>query len=188
MKNSSSLCNSADSLLLIVDIQPTLTDAMPEDESEQMLKNTSALLHAASILEIPILLTEQYPKGLGPTDNTLLEQLPTSAKRFEKTGFSCCAAEKFLDTVEITARTQIVTVGQEAHVCVLQTALDLQNKGLSVFVAEDSICSRKQEHKFFALERMRQNHITITNYESVIFEWLRDASHPHFKEISNLIR
>lgn len=183
-----SLCNAADSTLLIVDIQPTLTAAMSEQESEQMLNNTMALLSAADILEIPVLLTEQYPKGLGITDESLLGKLPSTAKKFEKTGFSCCAANGFIEALENDGKSQVVLVGQEAHVCVLQTALELNNRGLSVFVAEDSICSRKQEHRFFALERMRQNNITITNYESVLFEWLRDASHPHFKEISKLIR
>ncbi len=188
MNNRNSLCNAADSALLVVDIQPTLTAAMSEDEGEQMLNNTGVLLDTSGILNVPVFITEQYPTGLGSTEDILLEKLPASAKKFQKTGFSCCAAEGFIEALKDSGKSQIVIVGQEAHVCVLQTAIDLKSAGLSIFVAEDSICSRKQEHRFFALERMRQNNITITNYESILFEWLRDASHPHFKEISKLIR
>lgn len=182
------LCNAADSALIVIDIQPTLTAAMPENDAEQMLLNTGVLLETADALQIPVLLTEQYPKGLGETEQTLLEKLPSSAEKFSKTGFSCCAANGFHSTLDKTEKKQLILVGQEAHVCVLQTAVELSSAGFSVFVAEDSICSRKQEHRFFALERMREAGITITNYESVIFEWLRDSSHPNFKEIAKLIR
>ncbi len=188
MNNRTSLCNAADSALLVIDVQPTLTAAMAEEEGEQMLNNVRVLLNTADILNVPVLLTEQYPKGLGSTDENLLERLPANAKKFEKTGFSCCAADGFIDTLKQSGKSQVVMVGQEAHVCILQSAMDLKDAGFSVYVAEDSICSRKQEHRFFALERMRQNDITITNYESVLFEWLRDASHPKFREISKLIR
>ena len=188
MNDRNILCNAANSALLVVDIQPTLTAAMSEEEGEQMLNNTGVLLDTSGILNVPVFLTEQYPNGLGSTDNILLEKLPVSAKIFQKTGFSCCAADGFNEALKNSGKSQIVIVGQEAHVCVLQTAMDLKNAGYSIFVAEDTICSRKQEHRFFALERMRQNGITITNYESVLFEWLRDATHPHFKEISKLIR
>ena len=86
------------------------------------------------------------------------------------------------------ARKQIILAGLEAHVCVLQTALELLHNGYQVYVVEDAICSRKAEHKFYALQRMQQQGITITNYESVLFEWLRDASHPDFRSISGLLR
>ena len=93
-----------------------------------------------------------------------------------------------MESLEQTGRKQVVVVGQEAHVCVLQTAVELTQAGYAVFVAEDSVCSRKQEHRFFALERMREADVTISNYESVLFEWLRDSRHPNFKELSQLIR
>lgn len=188
MTKQNSLCNAADSALIVIDIQPTLTAAMPENDAEQMHVNTGVLLQAADALQIPVLVTEQYPKGLGETEQTLLDKLPSSAEKFSKTGFSCYAAKGFRPTLEKTGKNQLVLVGQEAHVCVLQTAMELSNFGFSVFVAEDSICSRKQEHRFFALERMREAGITITNYESVLFEWLRDSSHPKFKDLTKLIR
>ncbi|MGH8558318.1 MAG: hydrolase [Methylococcales bacterium] len=182
------LCNAADSLLIIIDIQPALTAAMSENDAEQMLANTIVLLRAAEALQVPVLLTEQYPKGLGETDPKLLEHLPASAEKFKKTGFSCCAAEGFRSVLEKSGKKQLVLVGQETHVCVLQTAVELSDSGYSVFVAEDSVCSRKQEHRFFALERMRQAGIHITNYESVLFEWMQDSTHPRFKELAKLIR
>ncbi len=188
MSNPIPLCSATDSALVVIDIQPTLTAAMPESDAEQMLANTIVLLQAADALQLPVLLTEQYPKGLGETEQNLLTYLPASAEKFQKTGFSCCAAEGFRDALEKAARKQLVLVGQETHVCVLQTAFELDSLGYSVFVAEDSVCSRKQEHRYFALERMRQAGIHITNYESVLFEWMRDSTHPKFKELAKLIR
>ncbi|MGH8477461.1 MAG: isochorismatase family protein [Methylococcales bacterium] len=188
MTQSNLLCNAADSALIVIDIQPTLTAAMPEKDAEQMLANTIVLLQTANALQVPVLLTEQYPKGLGETDPTLLDHLPTSAQKFTKTGFSCLAAGGFPEVLEKIGKKQMVLVGQETHVCVLQTAVQLNELGYSVFVAEDSVCSRNQEHRYFALERMRQTGITITNYESVLFEWIQDSIHPKFKELARLIR
>jgi nicotinamidase-related amidase len=188
MHQPPTLCDAARTLLLVVDIQPTLTAAMPDQEAELMLNNTESLLQAAGTLGIPVLLSEQYPKGLGTTEPSLLEQLPAGTEKFEKTGFSCCAAAGFVKAVADAGRDQIVIVGQETHVCVLQTAFDLLNRGLTVFVAEDAVCSRKSTHKLFALERMRTGGATITNYESILFEWLRDAAHPEFKTLSKLLR
>lgn len=182
------LCHAAKSLLLVVDIQPRLADAMSEEEREQMLDNAGMLIQAANVLAIPILLTEQYPKGLGETHAAILEHLPDNTQRFEKTGFSCCAAGGFNEALESASRQQVILVGQEAHVCILQSALELHHRGFQVFVVEDAICSRKPNHKIYALERMRRAGITITNGESVLFEWLRDAAHPQFKELAKLIR
>lgn len=188
MTHPISLSNAADSVLIVVDIQPTLTAAMPENDAEQMLANTIVLLQAAAALEIPVLLTEQYPKGLGETEASIMESAPASTTKYQKTGFSCCAAEGFRGTLEKIGRKQLILVGQEAHVCILQTAFELKTQGYSVFVAEDSVCSRKQEHRYFALQRMAIAGITITNYESVLFEWMRASTHPKFKELAKLIR
>lgn len=188
MSTHPALCSAADSLLLVVDIQPTLSEAMPEDEREQMLTNTGALLEAASTLDIPVLVTEQYPKGLGGTHQSIVDKLPATHQRFEKTGFSCCAAEGVELALQQYNRDQIIIVGQESHVCVLQTAMDLEQLGKQVFVTEDAVCSRNPKHKFYAIERMRRAGITISNYESILFEWLRDAAHPHFKKLAGLIR
>jgi len=188
MDNQPDLCYPETSALLVVDIQPTLTTAMSEEEGEQMLHHTGALLQAASALEIPVFLTEQYPNGLGRTDQVVMDNLPANTYKYEKTGFSCCAADGFDAALKKSGRNQVILVGQETHVCVLQTAFDLCHQGYRVFVVEDAVCSRKQTHKFFALERMHRSNVTITNHESVLFEWLRDASHPQFKTLSKLLQ
>jgi nicotinamidase-related amidase len=188
MSTHPNLLSINNSLLIIVDLQSKLSAAMPETEAELMTANIRSLVEAAGLLSIPALLTEQYPKGLGATNTTITELLAQDTLIFEKTGFSCCAAEGFTDTVANTDRKQIILVGQEAHVCVLQTALELIHFGYQVHVVEDAICSRKAEHKFYALQRLQQNGATLTNYESVLFEWVKDSKHPEFKKISSLLR
>lgn len=182
------LLSENNSLLIVVDIQSKLSAAMDERDATQMTTNTCRLVEAAGLLNIPVLLTEQYPQGLGPTDSAITDLLSEDTLIFDKTGFSCCAADGFTETIASTERKQIILVGQETHVCVLQTALELMDLGYQVYVAEDAVCSRKAEHKHYALQRMKQQGATITNHESVLFEWLRDAKHPEFKRISALIR
>lgn len=182
------LLSEQDSQLIVVDLQTKLSAAMPEAEAELMTANTGSLIKAAGLLNIPVLLTEQYPKGLGFTDPAISSILLDYTLIFGKTGFSCCTANGFTDALVSTNRKQIILVGQEGHVCVLQTALELIHHGYQVHVVEDAICSRKAEHKFYALQRMQQQGATITNYESVLFEWVRDSTHPEFKSISGLLR
>jgi len=182
------LLDSETSVLLIVDIQTKLVRAMPDNAAEAMLKNTCHLIEAANLFNIPILFTEQYPKGLGPTVESLAAKLNSDAIRIEKTAFSCCAADNFNDILKGTSRNQIVIVGQETHVCILQTALDLLQQGYQVHILEDAVCSRKAEHKRYALQRMQQHGMTISNSESVLFEWLKHARHEHFSAISQLLR
>ncbi|MEQ1529139.1 MAG: isochorismatase family protein, partial [Methylococcales bacterium] len=168
--------------------QSKLSVTMPANDGKAMIANTVSLLKSSDILKIPVLLTEQYPKGLGPTDSVIVDNLPATAQIFAKTGFSCCLAEGFNQALEKHARRQIILVGQESHVCILQTAVELLQLGYQVHVLEDAVCSRKPEHKFYALKRMQQQGVIISNYESVLFECLRDANHPNFKTISNFLR
>ncbi|MGZ8219667.1 hydrolase [Methylomagnum sp.] len=186
--NPASLCSAENSLLVVVDMQIRLLSAMPETERGAIVKTTEILLQAAQAMDIPVIYTEQYPKGLGPTVPAIMERLPATAKVVEKSGFSCCAADGFLDALNSTGRNQVILVGQEAHVCVLQTAMDLLGQGFPVFVVEDGVCSRSMTHKHNALMRLREAGVVISNSESVLFEWLRDAAHPDFKTISNLVR
>lgn len=188
MPTHANLLSANNSLLIIIDLQTKLSAAMPEQEAELMTANVSSLVQAAGLLNIPVLLSEQYPKGLGATDTTITELLSEDTLIFDKTSFSCCAADGFIDTVASIDRQQIILVGQEAHVCVLQTALELLHLGYQVHIVEDAICSRKAEHKFYALQRLQQHNATLTNYESVLFEWVKDSTHPEFKKISGLLR
>jgi nicotinamidase-related amidase len=182
------ICTAESSLLLIVDIQASLTAAMPQSTAENMLTSSIRLVKSADFLKIPILLTEQYPRGLGSTDAKLASLLPKTTRNFEKTGFSCCTASGFDNALENSQRKQIILAGMEAHVCILQTALELLARDYQVYVVEDAVCSRKAEHKSWALHRMQQLGITISNHESVLFEWLKDARHPDFRAISNMLR
>ena len=188
MSTLTNVCNIEHSLLLIVDMQHKLSAVMPEIDAQMVLDNCINLLHAADILKIPVLLTEQYPQGLGPTDSELSKHLPEQSRNFEKTGFSCCASKNFTQALADTRCSQIIVAGQECHVCVLQTTLELLHLGYQVFVVEDAVCSRQARHKHNALQRMQQQGAIISNHESVLFEWLKDASHPAFKAIARLVR
>ena len=160
---------------------------MPKDVVQGMLSCTGKILDAAKILQVPVLLTEQYPQGLGPTEARIVNKLPDNTQQFSKTGFSCCAATGFQDKLQAMNKQQLILVGMESHVCVLQTALELLQNGYQVYVVCDAVCSRNIEHKLNSLQRMQQLGITIINYESVLFEWLRGSHHPDFKKISALL-
>jgi nicotinamidase-related amidase len=188
MNTHPTLLKNLDSVLVIVDMQGKLSAVMPENAAQAMHENTVSLLEAAQKLTIPVLVTEQYPQGLGQTEQSVRDALPNNAPIFEKTSFSCYGASGFMSALENTKGKQIILVGQEAHVCILQTALDLATHDYQVHVVEDAICSRKAEHKFYALQRLQAQGVIITNYESVLFEWLRDAAHPDFRDISSLLR
>ena len=188
MTTHPNLLDIDNSLLLIVDIQDRLTSVMPEGNAEDMLENSVRLIDAANLLNVPVIVTEQYPKGLGATVESIRVKLNESTPHFEKTGFSCLAADNFQDALEKTARKQIIIVGQETHVCILQTTLELMQQGYQVHIVEDAVCSRKAENKFYALQRLQAQGATISNFESVLFEWLKNSQHKHFSTITALLR
>lgn len=181
-------CSRAESLLVVIGLQQRLGDAMPGKVLNRVLLNTSLLARAADLLDVPLLQTEQYPRGLGPTHEMVAAALPTGTPLFEKMSFSCCGADGFLAAVDRAQRRQVVLVGMEAHVCVLQTALDLTAAGLVVFVVEDAVCSRRLENYQNALDRLRQCGVGVVSAESVVFEWMGSAEHPQFKTIQSLLR
>ncbi len=182
------LSRTADSRLLVVDAQTRLAAAIAKTERERAFRNTGLVLDAARVLGVPTTVTEQYPKGLGSTDAAVSCHLPADAQIFSKTTFSCCGAEGLLSTLSAEHRSQIVLVGMEAHVCVLQTAFDLHARGFQVFVVEDAVCSRNPANQANAMDRLRQGGVIVTNAESVLFEWLLDASHENFRQVSALIK
>ncbi|HKK05675.1 MAG TPA: hydrolase [Gammaproteobacteria bacterium] len=185
------LCQAARSQLVVIDVQERLASAMDKKVREHLLDNTARLIQAAGLLEIPVRRTEQYPKGLGPTEPALAElltEIPTGAP-VEKTAFSCCAVDEFNAAVDSSPeRHQIVLTGMESHVCVLQTALELQAAGRQVFVVADAVCSRSKANHKNALRRLASAGVVVSNTESVMFEWMRDAKHPQFKAISKLLK
>lgn len=174
------------SQLLIVDVQTRLIGVMPEADMAVCLKQSGILAQAAALLAVPIILTEQYPKGLGHTDPALMAHL-TGVLPVEKTAFSCLAEAKVKRQLS-RDRSQIVLAGMEAHICILQTAMDLMSMGKQVYVAEDAIISRQPANKANAIARMREAGCIISNTESIVFEWLGRAEGDAFKAISKLIR
>ena len=182
------LSDKNNSVLVIVDVQTKLAAAMPADELKNVLRTSNILLRAATTLEIPVLATEQYPQGLGSTHPDIKSQFPDNLVTVSKTCFSGSDSEVFLESLSETGRKQVVLVGMEAHICVLQTAMGLRDHGYQVFVPGDGVCSRSVNHKRNALNRMINNGIQISNVESVLYEWLQDANNNHFKELSTLIR
>jgi nicotinamidase-related amidase len=184
---SPALCRAEASQLLVVDVQPRLAAAMPDADRQRTLRNLGVLLEAAQALQVPVIATEQYPKGLGATEPPIAARFPAAVRLFTKTSFSCCGADGFLAGLA-PGRPQVVIGGMETHVCVLQTAFDLHARGLQVFVVGDAVCSRDPDNRQDALERLRQGGIAITSTESVVFEWLRDAAHPQFRTLSALLK
>ncbi len=183
-----SLCEADNSQLVIVDVQQRLVAAIPAESLKLMTKNIALLLDTAAVLGIPMLCSEQSPAGLGSTVTAIAEHLPGDAEKIEKTCFSCAGSEVFQQRIENSGRRQIVLAGMESHVCILQSAVQLVQQGLEVFVVEDAVCSRKEIHHRNAMQRMRQAGVIVTNIESVIFEWMRDARHEYFRKISALLK
>ena len=181
-------CLGESSVLLMIDIQQRLGQAMPAKVLKRVVSNSTLLADAAKLLGVPIFYTEQYPQGLGPTLEELAAMLPSTAARFEKTAFSSLGAPEFAAALAALNRSQVIVVGMEAHVCVLQTALDLASRDYDVYVIEDAVCSRRLENYQNALDRLRQSHITVASAESVVFEWLVDARHEHFKSLQAQLR
>lgn len=181
------MANSENSVLMVIDIQERLTTAMPPGVRDRVIEQVSILLKAAECLSLPVVVTEQYPKGLGPTEVALKQLLHADTPVVEKTQFSSAAVSEVSDFLKNSGRKQVFLAGMETHICVLQTALGLLNQGYEVFVIEDAVSSRAKGNQFNALQRMRLAGAVITNVESVLFEWLGDASHPAFKKLSKLI-
>lgn len=180
------LADRARSQLVLVDVQEKLCGAMVPELLAPMLKQCSLLLQAARLLAVPVIHSEQYPQGLGPTRQEFAPWL-TAEQRIEKTCFSCCDSAAFCALLD-DARDQVILAGMEAHICVLQTALALQAQGKQVFVAEDAVLSRDPANKANALSRLRQAGVVVSNSESIAFEWLRVAEGDAFRQISRLVR
>ena len=184
--NNPLVCHQELSQLAIVDVQEKLCSVMEPAALTSVIKNCGILLQAAQLLDIPALHTEQYSKGLGPTVADLQAWLPPESA-IAKTCFSCCDEPAFSTRLH-RDRSQIILAGMEAHICILQTALQLQASGKQVFVVEDAIVSRREANKQNALSRLRHAGVIVTNTESVVFEWLKVAEGDAFKQISKLVR
>ncbi len=181
------LCDISASQLVIVDVQRKLVGAVPEEFVRPMIKAAAMLLDAAAILAVPVVCTEQYPQGLGETIQALAARLPDGVERLAKTTFACSGEPAFAVALD-GARNQVVLAGMESHVCILQTALALRAQGREVFVVEDAVCARSAFNHRNAMDRLRQAGVVVTNVESVMFEWVADANHEHFRALSTLVK
>jgi len=179
------LLSAPDSLLLVIDIQERLLPVM--QDGARVVRNTGILLQAARALELPALITEQYPRGLGATV-AAVKTAAGDAPVLEKMHFSGWHDPHIRRHVIETGRPQVVIAGIEAHVCVLQTALGLAEAGRKVAVVTDAISSRQADSVAVAQQRMAQAGIAPVTTEMCLFEWLGSAAHPQFKALSALIK
>lgn len=179
---SPSLLSRGDSALLVIDVQEKLAPAI--DDCKYMVSRCILIARAATLLSVPILVTEQYPKGLG---TTVADLAPWATSAISKTAFSA-ATTAILEELGKKNIAKVLLAGIECHVCVQQTALDLLAAGFRVYLAVDAVGSRRPMDKHWALERMSQNGVTMTTAEAVVFEWTENADAPEFKEISKLIK
>lgn len=178
---STDLIRRHDSLLLVIDVQERLLPAI--DCNADILDAHCWLLSVARELNVACLVTEQYPQGIGSTASALqpyLQNVPV----VEKTHFSALQESKCRQAITAQDKKQLILTGTEAHVCVLQTAIDAQAEGYQVFVVADAVGSRHPDDKLLALKRMEQAGCTIVSREMVAFEWLNRSATDEFRSIS----
>ncbi len=173
------------SCLLFVDVQTRLAPVVAD--AEQVVDNTAILMKSAARLGVPMLVSEQYPKGLGASVDELARLAPNDAV-IEKVDFSCLGDAEFARRFDALGRSQAIVAGMEAHVCVLQTAMNLVERGSEVFVVSDAVSSRNRANADAALDRLRAAGAEVVTTEMVVFEWLGRAGTPEFKELSALIK
>jgi len=185
MKADSFVLKKEDALILIVDIQERLAAIM--NEKDRVVKNCQHLLELAKMLSIPIVVTEQYPKGLGRTVLELKDAIP-DYRPFEKTAFNCCGEPAFVTQIRKLGKKQIIMTGMETHICVLQTTVGLLQEEINVHVVQDAMCSRTRENWETGIAFMRDAGAVITCTETVLFQLLKVAGTDEFKKISQRIK
>lgn len=187
MPTASALLDRQDCALALVDMQDVFLPTIAQMPA--VAERIRFLLKATAELKVPVIVSEQYRKGLGGTMPALLELLPEGQpEAVDKTVFACSASAPWMAQLEATGRRTVVVVGIEAHVCVLQTSLGLKEKGYNVVVVADAIASRFPEATAMALQRLERNGVEIVHSEMVFFEWLRAAGTPEFKALAPLLK
>ena len=172
-------------IAVLVDIQERLFPHI--HGHEQLQDNVTKLISGLQILQVPFIITEQYPKGLGKTIEPLAS-LFCGVKPVEKLAFSCCDEPEFMGKIQAAGLKNVLLCGIETHVCVLQTAMDLKAAGFQPVVVEDCVSSRKPGDKEIALKRLLQEGTLFTSYESILFELCQIAGTDEFKAISKLVK
>lgn len=179
------ILSAGEAVLVVIDIQERLAAVM--EEREKVVANTRYLIELAKTFGIPVVVTEQYPKGLGRTVPELTDALGAYSA-IEKLTFDCCGEETFLQMLESKGRRKVIAAGMETHVCVLQTVLSLIKEGYTVHVPHDAVCSRDAANKRAGLDMLARAGAIITTTESALFQILKVAGTDEFKKISKLIK
>jgi nicotinamidase-related amidase len=172
--------------LVVVDMQEAFRSAIPE--FPQIASRVSIAVRSFQMLNLPVIITEQYPKGLGRTAEEILFSMPPEFEFIEKTSFSLCGASSFVEKLQTLKATQIVVCGFESHICVNQTAHDLLNENYEVHILTDCVGSRYTQDKETAIRKMQISGAVLSTMEMALFELLKDARHEQFKEIQSLIK
>ncbi len=178
-----------EAVLMVIDVQEKLAPAMDPDIFPEALRNMKILIQTAQILDVPIILTEQYPKGLGATLPELKELIENKEfEYFEKMTFCCIRDKNILEAISRKGRKQIILCGVEAHVCVYQTGIDLLQAGYEVYIVSDAVCSRRKENKEIGVRSLVDAGAVELPTETVGFSLLKVAGTPEFKEFAKLIK
>jgi nicotinamidase-related amidase len=173
------------SVLLIIDIQEKLLKLV--HQREKLIDNIQRLIKGMKVFEIPIIVTEQYPQGLGTTISEVTQLLP-DIKRLSKVCFSCCGDETIIKELKTIGRRQVLVSGIEGHICVYQTVVDLIKYGYEVYIVTDTVSSRTPENRKIAFYLLDKAGATLTSVETVLFELLKIARGDKFKAISHIVK
>lgn len=172
-------------VLVVIDVQSKLLPVIYDYPA--LVENIKKVIQGAQILGIPVVLTEQYPEGLGLTVDEIRETL-SEYNPIEKMSFSCCGEENFIEKIKQLNRNKILVCGIEAHVCIYQTCMDLLSEGYEVHLLVDAISSRKKENRDLTVEKLHGAGVQITSVEMALFEILKEASVNEFRKISKIIK
>ena len=173
-------------VLVVIDVQERLVPAMPEDIYLRLRNTVAMLVEVAGLLGLPVVTTEQYPKGIGHTVPELAAACNETV--IEKVSFGCCGEATFLEALKNTGRTQVLITGMEAHVCVYQTVLGLLEDGYYVHLIRDAICSRNKTDYLAGVANAVQAGAVVTTAETVMFQMLRESTHEQFRAVSKLVK
>lgn len=184
MKRHPQILDRKHTALLIVDVQEKINAVMMQ--GNLVVDSILKLIKACQTLNVAIFITEQYPKGLGPTEPKILQALQGQSP-LQKMTFSCCGSQEFLEKINGQNIKQVIVTGIESHVCVQQTALDLLVQEIQVHIPKDAVSSRKELDYQTALERMSNAGVVLTSVEALLFELLQEAGTPELKEVVKLI-
>jgi nicotinamidase-related amidase len=176
-------------LLLVVDVQERLAAAMPQAAMDRLLAGAAVLLESARLLGVPVVVSEQYPKGLGPTVAPIAQRLAAmGVTPIDKMSFDACSELRIARAIGSAAPRSVVVAGMETHICVFQTARELVRLGYDVHVASDAVASRREEHRERGLELCERAGAYATPVETIAFDWLGRAGSDEFKAISKMLK